>query len=352
MKKFSELIQKVQINEAKFTEEELRNDYENASYLTGQEKKDMITKYSVTTKKTQDIKNQILICLKDLRKNKKKFTNEDVLDFLRLYDYNTSKMCNGLVEEPKEFQICLKDYYFERLKKHKLENYALMTSFSSYRFSVADKDLIKTYQKIAKTIEELNPTSEKLSEKEHFEMINNKITELMQDFKVIYMENIEKYAKARYKYYSDKKNLKSLEEDVKATERAIEDYKKEKGIAWISYNDYTGLKYERANEKARSKVTQFKAFTKIYKTEKSYLDKCIEDGENRFKNNIEAISDRLIKMNLNVANISISNVKNDPKFFEMMLSDGEKKLYLRSVFVAEFSEKMIPHFRFIITERK
>ena len=51
MKKFSELIQKVQINEAKFTEEELRNDYENASYLTGQEKKDMITKYSVTTKK-------------------------------------------------------------------------------------------------------------------------------------------------------------------------------------------------------------------------------------------------------------------------------------------------------------
>ena len=57
-------------------------------------------------------------------------------------------------------------------------------------------------------------------------------------------------------------------------------------------------------------------------------------------------------MNLNVANIAISNVKNDPKFFEMMLSDGENKLYLRSVFAAQFSEKMIPHFRFIITERK
>lgn len=352
MKKFSELSQKVQINEAKFTEEELRNDYEDASHVTGQEKKDMITKYGVTTKRAQDIKNQILICLKDLRKNKKKFTNEDVQDFLRLYDYTTSRMCNGLAEEPKEFQICLKDYYFERLKKRRLEKYALTTSLSSFRFSIADKDLIKTYQKIAKTVEELNPTAEKLSKQEHFEMINNKITELMQDFKVIYMKKIEEHAKAQYKYYSDKKNLEPLEADVKATEKAIENYKKEKGIRWISYNDYIGLKYEKANEKARNKVSQFKAFTKMYKTEKSYLDKCAEDGENRFRSNIAAISDRLIKMNLNAANISISNVKNDPKFFEMMLSDGEKKLYLRSVFAAQFSEKMIPHFRFIITERK
>ena len=34
MKRFSELIQKVQINEAKFTEEERRNDDSTGTYLT------------------------------------------------------------------------------------------------------------------------------------------------------------------------------------------------------------------------------------------------------------------------------------------------------------------------------
>ena len=152
MKKFSEFYESAKsTTTTKFTEEELHNDYERASDVTGQEKKDMIAKYGVTTKKAQDIKNKILVYLKDLRKNKKKFNESDLQDFLRLHDYVTSRMCNGLAEEPKEFQIYLKDYYFERLKKRKLEKYALMTSFSSYRFSIADKDLIKTYQKIAKT---------------------------------------------------------------------------------------------------------------------------------------------------------------------------------------------------------
>lgn len=50
--------------------------------------------------------------------------------------------------------------------------------------------------------------------------------------------------------------------------------------------------------------------------------------------------------------ITVSNVKNEPKFFEMTITDGEKKLYCRSVLAAQFSEKMIPHFRFIMTERK
>lgn len=36
----------------------------------------------------------------------------------------------------------------------------------------------------------------------------------------------------------------------------------------------------------------------------------------------------------------------------MRVTDGTKNVYCRSVWAAEFSEKMIPHFRFIITNRK
>ena len=108
-----------------------------------------------------------------------------------------------------------------------------------------------------------------------------------------------------------------------------ENYKKEKGIRFISYRDHIGNKYEQAYDKARSKVSKFKAFIRMYATEKSYLDRCAKDGEEIFARNIASISERLIKNNLNVNNLSISDVKNDPKFFEMMLSDGTKKLYLR-----------------------
>ena len=337
---------------ASFTEEELRKDFKEADSISGQEKKDMIAKYGVTTKKAADIKNAILLQLKAIRKNKKSFDKEDLYDFCKLYDYVTSRMCSGLADEPKEFQFFVRDSYFDNLKKKKLDSYALVTSLNDYRLSYADKDSIKTYQKIAKTVDELNPTAEKLNEKEHFEMINNKITELMQDFKVIYMKKIEEHAKLQYAYYSNDNNLKILEKAVKDAEQAIEDYKKENGIRFISYNDRRGNNLEKVYDKAKSKVSNFKAFTRMYATEKIYLDKCAKDGEEIFARNIASISERLIKNNLNVNNITISDVKNDPKFFEMMLTDGEKKLYLRSVFAAQYSDKMIPHFRFIITERK
>lgn len=336
----------------KFSKEELHSDYQKASDVTGQEKKDLIAKYGVESKKAQDIKNRILEILRELRKEKKNFDQEDITDFLRLHDYVTSRMIEGLKEEAKEFSTYLKDYYFDRLKSRKLDQYALSTGLSSYRFSIADKDLIKTYQKISKAVDEINPTKEKLNEKEHFEMLNNRITELMQDFKVIYLKRIEEYAKKQYKYYSSEENLKKLIDAKEAAEKEVEKYKEENNIRWIKYNDYKGRNLETNVDKARNKISQFKGFTKMYTTEKMYLDKCRVDGEHTFANNIAAISERLIKDNLNIDNLSITNVKNDPKFFEMIITDGNKKLYLRSVFAAQFSTKMIPHFRFIITERK
>lgn len=337
----------------KFSAEELYADYQKASDVTGQEKKDLIAKYGIETKKAQDIKNRILEILRELRKNKKNFDKQDITDFLRLHDYVTSRMIEGLKEEPKEFSTYLKDSYFERLKSRKLENWALVSGrLDGYRLSIADKDLIRTYQKIAKAADDINPTKEKLNEKEHFEMLNNRITELMQDFKVIYLKRIEDYAKKQYNYYSDKKNLDALEADVKVAQKAIEKYKEDNNITWIKWSDSIGRNLENKVENARNKVAQFKGFTKMYTTEKMYLDKCREDGEKTFANNIAAISERLIKDNLNIDNLSITDVKNDPKFFEMIITDGNKKLYLRSVFAAQFSTKMIPHFRFIITERK
>ena len=72
----------------------------------------------------------------------------------------------------------------------------------------------------------------------------------------------------------------------------------------------------------------------------------------QFEYNVRGLADRLLDKKFIIEKTVVSNVQNDPKFFEMTITDGEKKLYCRSVLAAEFSEKMIPHFRFIMTERK
>lgn len=345
MEKFSSYINE---STKEFDVEMLHKDYESAEWATGQEKKDLMEKYGVNSKKKADIQAVILKALQESRKNKKEFSQDDVNDFYRL----DGRLENNLKDEGIDFVEYFKDYLYEGLKKRKLERYALMKSFSGYRFSNQEKYMIQQYQKVIKHLAEVNPSQEEIDEKTKFEMINTRITELMSDFKVIYMDRVKNYAKKQYNYYSDKNNLKALKADVKACEKVIEDYKKEKNIRWISYSDYKGMQYEKAVEKARKKVNAFNAFNKMYSSEAAYVEKCLKDAEKIFASNIRAISERLMKNELDVTNISISDVKNDPKFFEMMLTDGKKKLYLRSIFAAANSEKMIPHFRFIITNRK
>ncbi len=345
MKKFSSYINE---SSKEIDVEMLHKDYEVAEWATGQEKKDLMDKYGVTSKKKADIQAAILKALQESRKNKKEFSNDDIQDFFRM----DGKLETNLKDESIEFVEFLKDYLYKDLKKRNLERYALMKSFSGYRFSSQEKHMIQRYQKVINYLAEVNPSQEEIDEKVKLEMINTRITELMGDFKVIYIGRIKKYAKNQYSYYSDNNNLKALKAEVKACEKAVEDYKKKKNIRWISYSDYEGIKYEKAVDKAIKKVNNFNAFNKMYPSEASYIEKCLKDGEEVFASNIQAISERLLKNELDVSNISISDVKNDPKFFEMMLTDGKKKLYLRSVFAAADSVKMIPHFRFIITNRK
>ena len=47
-----------------------------------------------------------------------------------------------------------------------------------------------------------------------------------------------------------------------------------------------------------------------------------------------------------------SSLSSDPKLFDVVITDGEKKVHARSVLAAEFSECMVAHFRFIITNAK
>ena len=62
-----------------------------------------------------------------------------------------------------------------------------------------------------------------------------------------------------------------------------------------------------------------------------------------------SIAARISKKEFDVNNIKISEVKNDPKFFEMVITDGKKTLYARSIIAASYSSYMKEHLRFILT---
>jgi hypothetical protein len=89
----------------------------------------------------------------------------------------------------------------------------------------------------------------------------------------------------------------------------------------------------------------------MYPTVEEFQKFTVEEATKQFEYNVRGLADRLLDKKFIIEKITVSNVKNDPKFFEMTITDGEKKLYCRSVLAAQFSEKMIPHFRFIMTER-
>ena len=105
-------------------------------------------------------------------------------------------------------------------------------------------------------------------------------------------------------------------------------------------------------EEASRTYNSYLIVSRKYSSKKEYVDKCKEDAEAKFDANITSIAERLKKQDFIISDIKITDIHNDPKFYAMCVTDGIKKVYCRSVWAAEFSDKMIPHFRFIITNRK
>ena len=104
--------------------------------------------------------------------------------------------------------------------------------------------------------------------------------------------------------------------------------------------------------KQESKIEKKKSILKIYKTKSSFVETCLNDAEKTFKSNVNALAYKVYDKKFDVEKIKVSNVKNDPKIFQLLIEDGTKKLYCRSILAAQFSDKMVPHFRFIMTDKK
>lgn len=130
----------------KFTDEELMNDYETVHYAyTKAEKKAIADKYGITDLRIRPIELGILDILRENRKKKKDFTNDDIRNFFR-YDipdtYN--KFEAYLKEESDEFVKYLLKRYKEKVNEKNI--------IGKFGMSIADKHLLKVYNNIKEYI--------------------------------------------------------------------------------------------------------------------------------------------------------------------------------------------------------
>lgn len=83
--------------------------------------------------------------------------------------------------------------------------------------------------------------------------------------------------------------------------------------------------------------------------EKAYIDDEVDQAERRYKQDMEAVADKVRRMRMDEKAIDVESIDQDPKHFDIWLTDGEKRVHARSIFAAEFSTLVTPHYRFIIT---
>lgn len=82
-----------------------------------------------------------------------------------------------------------------------------------------------------------------------------------------------------------------------------------------------------------------------------FIEANVEKAAMMFDSKVFAMADKLNRKGF-TSECKFSSLSSDPKLFNVIVTDGEKKVHARSVLAAESSECMVAHFRFIITNAK
>ncbi len=82
------------------------------------------------------------------------------------------------------------------------------------------------------------------------------------------------------------------------------------------------------------------------------VDRRVDDAEKAYNEHLWSIAERIMDFDVDVSNLKVEYVDYDRRIFRLGVSDGSHNVYARSIWAAEYSEKVTPHFRFIVTDKK
>ena len=293
------------------------------------EKKELAAKYKAASAKTADLKKALAGAMKTVRSKKDKFTDEDFTWFWRM-DMSDRDAIKALAEEPLEFVKMFAEFFKKNISG-----------------SIAGKRAMKMYSGAIEAIAEMSKSPEtKAEEKAVADLVKELravLAEKMKDFKVEFLARVKENATKQYESLPGL--VEKYTEKLEKERARVEEICKEKKL-----RGYQKWSYEDGVRKIERKLDNFKAILRRF-TKNEFVDDCLKNAEKQYEYNLDALAERINEKKLDISKVEISNVKEDPKLFEMLITDGTKKLYCRSIIAAQWSDKVTTHFRFIMTER-
>lgn len=334
-----------------YSMEEMITDYTILDdYPTMAQKKELALKYGIESKKVKEIEHEILLQMRALRFNKKEFDNTDIRFYYRLDVPEKTK----LEGECTQFIMFLKDYFFKRMQERKLDKKVSLAKIKdwNYHMTSADRSLILDYLKCVDVLDsrDINKIESKKAKEEVIEGIRLQLVSQTTEFYEQYLADAEAWATKTYdsapkrlEYLTEKRqNFKIKMDEVEARLKA------EKGWGYLYEPEYKEL--SRSVNKLSNSINELKMI--LNKTKIDFIKENREDAENTFNRNIANLAEKLYEKEFDFSKIKVNSISKDPKLFELEVTDGNITLYARSIWAAEYSDKMIPHFRFIITNRR
>lgn len=296
--------------ETKFTIQELINDYrESQNAITKAEKDVYRQKYNIESNKVKEISHAIISIANEQRRNNTEYNEQD---------WQIWNLCFNAPASRK-----------------KLEE-----AFEGERIEFIYFVLNKTRQPKWRGDNRYNIIKKILTEKENSSNteLQNLISSLFKQtlsFKEQYIKSIVSYETKRFEYFEKYKNLK----------------------AWINYKSEPVISKENTETipenfsvKWLRVFENIRAFSRNFNKE-YFIKQITENAEKTYNENIHTIAEKLYK-NAVKSNIKVNYISDDPKVFEIIITDGYKTAHCRSIFCAEYSTLVEPHWRFITTIRQ
>lgn len=320
------------------------------SYPTMAQKKEIALKYGIESKKVKEIEHEILLQMRALRFEKKDFDNTDIRFYYKLDVPEKTK----LQGESTAFIMFLKDSFFKRMQERKLDKKVSLAKIKdwNYHLSWADRSLILDYLKCIDILDsrDVNKIETKKAKEEVIEGIRLQLVAQTKDFYEQYLNDAEAWAiktydaaPGRLEYFGEKRRNLEIKLD-----EVVGRLKKEDGWRYMYSPEYREI--DKSISRISRSINELKMI--LNKTKVDFIKENREDAENTFNRNIANLAEKLYAKEFEFSRITVNSISNDPKLFELEVTDGNITLYARSIWAAEWSDKMIPHFRFIITNRR
>lgn len=275
--------------------------------LVENNKKAIASKYGIQSNKCAEIQRTLWIMANDIRRTHTTFTIEDVKIFNRRWDvpYSPKKIREAMADESDAFVA----FYLGIIENAK-SVYDWRTH--NTRVNTLRSILVERSKANNDTLQQLKKT----------------LTEQTYDFRTTYIDSILERANEIFTA------LESKYHGIRTTADLI-----------AAFNPADDKEFN----KIRINFAKARNFTHHF-DKVAFLDYQGKKANKEFDESISLIADRIESKGMAPKDVIVKKINdNDAKAFDIHVTDGKMDLHARSIFCAEFSDLVTPHWRFIIT---